>query len=34
MEITKNMKSVNVNNNIYQNISELLQQARKNVNKV
>ena len=34
MEITKNIKKVNVNNNIYQNISELLQQARKNINKV
>lgn len=34
METTKNIKKVNVNNNIYQNISELLQQARKNINKV
>ncbi|WP_028857122.1 PDDEXK nuclease domain-containing protein [Psychrilyobacter atlanticus] len=34
MEIKKKNERVNVNNNIYQNISELLQQARKNVNKV
>ena len=34
MEITKKIERVNVNNNIYQNIFELLQQARKNVNRV
>lgn len=33
MKITKNIEGVDVNNNIYQNISKLLQQARKNVNR-